>query len=484
MASPDQTEPEYDVPEYDVVVIGAGSTGENVAARVTRAGLSAAIVEADLVGGDCSYWACMPSKALLRPHEALDAILRVPGASQAVTGSLDTEAVLDRRDKLTSDWDDSSQVKWLEGANVDLVRGQGRLAGERRVEVSTAEGVVALMATQAVVLATGSVPSLPPIPGLSSAGAWTTKEATSAKEIPRHLVVIGGGVAGCELSQAFASLGSAVSLIEEGERLLSRAEPFAGELVAEAMREQGVDVRTGVTVTEVARAASGRGPVTVRFEDGEIEADELLVATGRAPRTTDVGLETVGLGPGRWVEVDDSMAVRAVDGEWLYAAGDVNHRALLTHQGKYQARVCGDAIVARAKGQFDPSPWGKYSATADHAAVPQVIFTDPEVGTVGLTENEARDAGAPFRVVDYQLGDVSGAIVYAAGYKGQARLVIDPDRRVVVGATFVGPAVGELLHAATISIVGEVPLERLWHAVACFPTISEVWLRLLESYGL
>ena len=218
------------------------------------------------------------------------------------------------------------------------------------------------------------------------------------------------------------------------------------------------------------------------------EGDELLVAAGRRPRTSDIGLETAGLQPGGWLDVDDTMAVRGVGSgrPWLYAAGDLNHRALLTHQGKYQTRACGDAIAARARGRLDPAPWGPHSATADHGAVPQVVFTDPEVAAAGYREDQARDAGLRVRAVDYPIGNVAGAALYADGYTGQARIVVDEDRQVIVGATFVGPEVGELLHAATIAVVSEVPLGRLWHAVPSYPTISEVWLRLrlLEAYGL
>jgi len=468
--------------QYDVVVIGAGSTGENVADRAVKGGLSAAIVEVELVGGECSYWACMPSKALLRPMSALRAAQRVGGAREAIRGDLDVEAVLARRDQFTSNWDDSGQVSWVKNAHIDLVRGHAKLAGERSVVVVTRDGPVSLLANHAVVVATGSAPAVPPVPGLAEAKPWTTREATSTKEVPPRLAVLGGGVAGCELAQAFGSLGSHVTVFEVGERLLAASEPFAANIVAESMKKTGIDVRTGVAIRRVDRTSGGT--VLVTLDDGELVVDEMLVAAGRKPRTDDIGLETVGLKPGSWLDVDDGLAVQGVEGGWLYACGDVNHRVLLTHQGKYQARVCGDGIAARVKGQFDPAPWSKHSATADHRAVPSVIFTDPEVGSVGLTEAQAKKAGLNIRAVDYKMGDVSGAHLYADDYNGQARMIVDEDRHVVVGATFVGPDAGELVHAATIAIVGEVPLERLWHAVPSYPTISEIWLRLLEAYGM
>jgi dihydrolipoamide dehydrogenase len=471
---------------YDVVVVGAGPTGENVADRVVRAGLTAVIVESELVGGECSYWACMPSKALLRPGTALADAKAVAGAREAVTGGLDATAVLARRDSFTSGWRDDGQVKWLEGAGIDLVRGRGRLDGERRVSVELpGGGSTVLTARHAVVVATGSDAVLPPIDGLADIGAWTSRDATSATDVPERLAIIGGGVVASEMAAAWSSLGAQVTMLVRGDGLLPSLEPFAGELVVEELRAGGVTVRTGVQVTSASRDG-GAGPVTAVLSDGStVECEELLVATGRRPRTTDLGLEHVGLKPGGWLEVDDTCRVTGVEAGWLYAAGDVNHRALLTHMGKYQARACGSAIAARAAGQrVTPSAWEVTSATADHAAVPQVVFTRPEVAAVGLTEAAARAAGLSVRAVSYSIGSVAGASLYADNYKGTAKLVVDEDRRVVVGCTLAGPAVGELLHAATVAIVGAVPLDRLWHAVPSYPAISEIWLRLLESYGL
>ena len=471
--------------EYDVVVIGAGSTGENVAARAVRGGLTCAIVENELVGGDCSYWACMPSKALLRSGQALRAALAVDGARQAVTGEIDSRAVLRRRDAFTSHWNDDGQVRWLEGAHVDLARGRGRLAGEKTVSVTPTTGdPFMLRARHAVAVCTGSKASIPPIPGLESAAAWTSREATSATEVPRRLLILGGGVVGCEMADAWRTLGTEeVTLIVREPRLLVNTEDFAGEAVRASFEQRGIWVLLGVTTEKVTRAASGE--VSVEISGGRtLAGDQLLVATGRSPRSDDIGLDTVGLRPGMWLNVDDTCRVEGSD--WLYAAGDVNHRALLTHMGKYQARACGDAIAARAKGELpgDPPAWSAFAATADHASVPQVVFTDPEVASVGLTHERAVAAGLNVRSVDYEIGNVSGASLIADGYAGHARMTVDEDRKVIVGLTFSGPGVSDLLHAATVAVVGEVPLDRLWHAVPSYPTVSEIWLRLLETYGL
>ncbi|GAA2831362.1 NAD(P)/FAD-dependent oxidoreductase [Kitasatospora sp. CM 4170] len=470
--------------EYDVIVVGAGPTGENVADRTAAAGLRTVVVESELVGGECSYWACMPSKALLRPVAALAGARGVAGAREAVGGALDPAAVLARRDSFTSHWRDDGQVKWLRDTGIELVRGHGRLAGERKVTVEGEDGSERLLtARYAVAVCTGSRPVLPPdVPGLAEARPWTNREATGSPAVPGRLAVVGGGVVGVEMATAWRALGSEVVLLVRGEGLLPRMEPFAGELVAEGLRAAGVDVRFGVSVTAVERVDGG-GEVTLVLEDGErLAADEVLYATGRAPRTADVGLEQVGLKPGAWLDVDDSCTVLGVDGDWLYAAGDVNHRALLTHQGKYQARITGAAIVARAQRRpLDTARWGAHAASADSAGAPQVVFTEPEVAAVGLTLEAAERAGLRVTTVDHDLGAVAGASLYGDDYRGKARVVFDLDRQVLVGASFVGPGVAELLHSATVAVVGEVPIDRLWHAVPAYPTISEVWLRLLEG---
>ena len=461
--------------EYDVIVIGAGAVGENVADRTVQGGLSTLIIEGELVGGDCSYWACMPSKTLLRSGIALRAAQNVEGAKQAITGTLDVEAVLRRRDSFTHDWDDSSQVEWLDSAGIALVRGHAEITGIRQV---TVDGVV-YTARHAVVVSTGSAAVLPDIPGLADANPWTSRDATSVKNVPGSLAIIGGGVVAVEMATAYASFGCAVTVIARSG-LLGGNEPFAGEMVTEALQKLGATVLGGVSPVGVSREALS---VVIELDnDASITVDEVLVATGRTPRTMDLGLENIGLTPGDWIDTDDTLLVAGFD--WLYAAGDVNHRALLTHQGKYQARAAGDVIVARATGTpVDDAPWGIHVATADHEAVPQVTFSDPEVASVGLTAKAAEKAGYSIRVVDYDLGAIAGSSVQADGYEGKARMVVDEKRRVILGVTFVGQDVSEMLQAATFAVVGQIPLERLWHAVPAYPTMNEIWLRLLETYG-
>ena len=465
---------------FDLIVIGAGAIGENVADRAVQGGLTAALIEAELVGGECSYWACMPSKGLLRAGTVLRAAADVDGAKQAITGALDPLGVLRRRDAIVHDWDDTSQVSWVKGAGIELFRGHARFTGPKALAVTAADGTVTeLRASHAITVSTGSAAVLPAIPGLRDAAPWTSREATSVKQVPASLAIIGGGVVGCEMATAYASMGCAVTLLSRGP-LLGHLEPFAGEAVHSSLERLGVTVKIGAQAASVHRTGDR---VVVELDEGStVTAEQLLVAIGRTPRTDDLGLETIGLTPGDWLAVDDTMRVEGFD--WLYATGDVNHRALFTHQGKYQARAAGDVIAARALGQpVDDAPWGRHVATADARAVPQVTFTDPEVASVGLTASAAAKAGYDIRVIDYDLGWLAGASALADHYEGQVRAVIDSAREVLIGVTFVGPGVSEMLQAATIAIVGEVPLKRLWHAVPAYPTLNEVWLRVLETDG-
>lgn len=469
-----------DSKDFDVIVIGAGAVGENVADRVVQAGLSAALIEAELVGGECSYWACMPSKALLRPGAALKAAATVAGAREAVTGSLDVQQVLDRRTQFTSNWDDSSQADWVNNSGITLIRGTARLTGERSVEVTHDDGVIPLQARVAVVLATGSTPTVPPIAGLDDVDFWGTREATSAVLVPSSLAVLGGGVAGAELAQAFARLGAQVTIIARGGLLSNYPEP-AGELVRKGLEGDRVTILTDTATESVRQSADGT--VTVSLKGGDtVIAEKLLVSTGRRPALEGLGLEDLDLDPTKLV-IDASGRVQGAD--WLYAVGDAAGKVLLTHQGKYEARITGSAIAARAAGTLGDTvqDWSAYAATADNYAVPQVVFTDPEIAMAGRTLKQAQDAGLNVSETSLEIA-VAGSALHSDDYRGWAQMVVDEDRKVLIGVTFAGPDVAELLHAATIAIAGEVPLDRLWHAVPAYPTISEVWLRLLEQYGL
>ncbi|GAA1265152.1 oxidoreductase [Planotetraspora silvatica] len=470
---------------FDVIVIGAGPAGEVAAGRIAAAGLSAAVIEKELAGGECSYWACIPSKALLRPLDLAGEVARVPGLT---LGGLAVDDVLARRDEMVSNFDDSGQVQWIESAGVAFFRGKGRLKGPREVEVLSGEGSsssssLTLTARHAVVVATGSSPVIPPIPGLAEARPWTNREATGVRAVPQRLLVIGGGVVGCEMAQALHGLGAKeTTLVVRGGGLLERVEPYAGEAVARSLTEQGVRVLMRETVERVERPVPG-GEITVHLGGGEtLRVDEILVATGRRAVTADIGLSTVGLDDHRPVRVDDSMRATGVEDGWLYAVGDVNGISLLTHMGKYQARVCSDVIVARAKGTADDLPGMR--DLADPIGSPQVIFTDPQVCAVGRTEAQARSEGFDVRVVEYEMGDVAGGSLMGEGYRGRAKAVVDERRRVLLGVTFVAPAASDLLHGATIAVTAGVSLDDLWHAVPAFPTVSEVWLRLLEAYGM
>ena len=452
--------------EVDVVVVGGGPAGEVAGGRLADSGLDVALAEAELIGGECSYWACMPSKALLRPAELLAETRRVPGLP--VGDELNVDRILARRDEVIHDLDDSSQLPWLEKRDITLLRGHAEIVGERRVRIGDEE----LTARRAVVVATGSAPAMPPIDGLADVGAWSNREVTTAKAVPESLLILGGGVVGVEMAQAWSSLGSEVTIVEGMGRILANEEEFASDQVGAALRDRGVVIRTGAEAT-AARRDEAAGTVVLEIDgDDTLEAAHLLVAVGRKARVEGLGLESVDAGTdGDPIEVDERMRVGGRD--WLYAIGDVNGRSLLTHMGKYQAWVAVENILGRDA-----------VARADDERSPRVVFSDPEVAAVGYTLAGAGGAGLNVTAVDVATAGTAGASFHGRDADGTSRLVIDDDRRVIVGATFVGPDANELIHAATIAVSAAVPVDALIDAVPVFPTRNEIWLYLLQEYGL
>jgi pyruvate/2-oxoglutarate dehydrogenase complex dihydrolipoamide dehydrogenase (E3) component len=452
---------------YDLIVIGAGPAGEKTAIRATRGGLTALIIECELVGGECPYWACVPSKAILRPLDALEAASVVGGAREVVSeGEHIKKPVLDgvwkRRDFFSKNWTDDANLKLMADHKVDVVRGFGRIAGVKKVSVQAwgSEERVEYEARHAVAVSTGSEPIFPDeIHGLQEAKPWTPREAVSTSSVPEHLIIVGAGPVGSELATAFVGLGGKVTLITGGGEVLGRFEPEAGRKVREALVKKGVDVRLGTRVVKVDR--QGEGKVEVQLSGGEIvSGSEILIAAGRKPRTTDIGLETIGLKDGSVLHVDDTLCVHSVSGEWLYAVGDTNAQAPLTHMGTYSAKVAGDTIAARAKGtltkQATATAFSPHSATAQQSAyTPQVTFTDPQVASVGLTLAQALKEGKKAREVATKMAG-PGTFLHAESYDGWAQWVVDEESSKLLGATFVGGDTADLLHASTVAIVGGV----------------------------
>ena len=440
--------------QCDVIVIGTGPGGESLATRLAKAGLEVVAVESRLVGGECPYWGCIPSKMVIRAANALAEARRVPGLAGTATVEPDFSLVAARiREEATDSWDDTVAADRLTDAGVTLVRGHGRLTGPRMVQVEATDGTrPRFTARRGVVLNPGTRPAAPPIEGLADTPYWTNREALETETLPASLAVIGGGPIGVELAQAFARFGSAVTILQSGPRILAPEEPESSEVVTGVLRDEGVTVLTDVEVT---RVEHGGSTFTVHHGDGTLEVDQVLVAAGRRPNIDDLGLDTLGLEPGRSLEVDDSLRVAGQDGLW--AIGDVVGRGAFTHVSMYQAQRAGSDVLGEDLPPYDES-------------FPRTTFTDPEVGGVGLTEKQARDAGLDVRVGVAPLDESSRGFVHGPGNEGVVKVVVDAARGVLVGATFVGPAGGESVSGLGVAVRAEVPVDVLRNSIYAYPT--------------
>ena len=444
---------------FDAIVIGAGPAGEVAVTRLLDQKLNVALVERELVGGECAYWACIPSKTLLRPPETRIEARRAAGVEEPATR---WDEIVQYRDYMVRDLDDSSAAKGYEERGVTVVKGTARITGRGSVDIDGRS-----LESQRIVVATGSEPVIPPIDGIEEAGYWTNREATTLREIPKDVVVLGGGPVGIELGQMLRRYGADVTIVQGAERLIDREDPRVGELIGEALRADGIEMHLGVKATVVSSDGHRR---TVELETGEsLTAERLIVATGRRPRAGVLGLEAVGIELGERGEIPVDEHCCAAEGIW--AIGDVTGVSLFTHAGKYQARIACADIAGD-------------SLPADYTAIPRVVFSDPEIAAVGLTAAQASERGIDVRTATADLMRIARTETYGEGLGGELGVIADRERRTLVGAWAVGPLAGEWINQAVLAVKAAVPIDVLRDTVAQFPTFTEAYLPALEGLDL